>query len=147
MPTCADLSIVCGADFTPDARRFSEGKPIELIHGEALIAVVRAVQTTRSSTPKARSAREKTLTPGATPLMHNESPQPAPNAGAPWSSEPFGATARSSGAAPDIQPVGPPDRKHDWINQPESLLTRQLASTTARHRSLCCCQRLPDSKP
>ena len=36
--------IVCVGDFTPDARHFSEGKPIELIHGEVLLDMVRAVQ-------------------------------------------------------------------------------------------------------
>ena len=41
----AAVKIVAVGDYTTDARRFAEGKPIELINGEALIALVRDVQT------------------------------------------------------------------------------------------------------
>ena len=40
------VKIVAVGDFTPDARRFAQGKPIELIHGEALLAMIRGVQNT-----------------------------------------------------------------------------------------------------
>ncbi len=41
--------------FTPDAARFANGKPIELIDGETLLAMIRSVQATpHSSAPKER---------------------------------------------------------------------------------------------
>jgi restriction system protein len=49
------VKIVAIGDFTPDAQRFAQGKPLELIHGEALLALVRAVQSTQvraDPTPK-----------------------------------------------------------------------------------------------
>ncbi|MGH8160835.1 MAG: restriction endonuclease, partial [Gammaproteobacteria bacterium] len=39
------VKIVAVGDFTPDARRFAQGKPIELIHGEALLTMIREAQT------------------------------------------------------------------------------------------------------
>lgn len=50
------VKIVAIGDFTPDAQQFAQGKPIELIHGEALLALVRAVQST---TPAAASPAPK----------------------------------------------------------------------------------------
>ena len=41
----AAVKIVAVGDYTADAQRFAEGKPIELIHGEALLKTVREVQT------------------------------------------------------------------------------------------------------
>jgi restriction system protein len=38
------VKIVSVGDFTPDAQRFALGKPIELIHGEALLTMIRDVQ-------------------------------------------------------------------------------------------------------
>src|SRR6185312_11389818 len=38
------VKIVAIGDFTPDARRFAQGKPIDLIHGEALLTLIRNVQ-------------------------------------------------------------------------------------------------------
>lgn len=38
------VKIVAIGDFTPDAQRFAQGKPIELIHGEVLLALIRSVQ-------------------------------------------------------------------------------------------------------
>lgn len=40
------VKIVAVGDFTPDAQRFAQGKPIELVHGEALLSLVRVVQNT-----------------------------------------------------------------------------------------------------
>lgn len=49
----AAVKIVALGDYTPDAHRFAQGKPIELIHGDELIATVRKLQTakTRSTGP------------------------------------------------------------------------------------------------
>src|SRR5690348_12218182 len=44
------VKIVAVGDFTPDAQRFVQGKPIELIHGEALLALVQAMQSTPPAT-------------------------------------------------------------------------------------------------
>jgi restriction system protein len=41
----AAVKIVAVGDYTTDAQRFAQGKPIELIHGDALLAMVRHVQT------------------------------------------------------------------------------------------------------
>lgn len=49
--SAAAVKIVAVGAYTVDARRFAQGKPIELIHGEALLAMVREVQT--SATAKA----------------------------------------------------------------------------------------------
>lgn len=38
-------------DYTPDARRFAEGKPIELINGVELVDLIRAVQTSAGTGP------------------------------------------------------------------------------------------------
>jgi restriction system protein len=43
----AAVKIVALGDYTGDARRFAEGKPIELIHGGELIATVRSLQATK----------------------------------------------------------------------------------------------------
>ena len=44
----ADVKIVALGDYTPDAHRFAQGKPIELIHGGALISSVRSLQTMKA---------------------------------------------------------------------------------------------------
>ncbi|MEP6898813.1 MAG: restriction endonuclease [Rhodanobacter sp.] len=44
----AAVKIVALGDYTSEARRFAQGKPIELIHGGDLIATVRSVQTTKA---------------------------------------------------------------------------------------------------
>ena len=44
----AAVKIVTLGDYTPDALRFAQGKPIELIHGDALLAIVREAQTKRT---------------------------------------------------------------------------------------------------
>lgn len=41
------VKIVTVGDFTPDAQRFAQDKPIELIRGEALLALVRSVQVSK----------------------------------------------------------------------------------------------------
>jgi restriction system protein len=67
------VKIVAVGDFTPDAQRFAQGKPIELIHGEALLALVRDAQNT---TPAIAKSTPKPTTAGAA------SPD-CPNCGAP----------------------------------------------------------------
>jgi len=44
----AAVKIVALGDYTPDARRFTQGKPIELIHGGELLATVHSLQTTKA---------------------------------------------------------------------------------------------------
>jgi restriction system protein len=67
------VKIVAVGDFTPDAQRFAQGKPIELIRGDALLALVQAVQST---TPAAANPAPKlTATSVAAP--------DCPNCGAP----------------------------------------------------------------
>ena len=46
----AAVKIVALGDYTPDARCFAQGKPIELIHGGELITTVRSLQKTRART-------------------------------------------------------------------------------------------------
>jgi restriction system protein len=48
------VKIVAIGNFTADAQRFAQGKPIELIHGEALLALIRGVQV---ATPVPLAAR------------------------------------------------------------------------------------------
>ena len=67
------VKIVAVGDFTPDAQRFAQGKPIELIHGEALLAMVQDAQNTA---PAVAESTSKPTTAGAT------SPD-CPNCGAP----------------------------------------------------------------
>lgn len=45
------IKIVCVGDFTPDARRFAQGKEIELVSGEELVAIVRQVQVPQAARP------------------------------------------------------------------------------------------------
>jgi restriction system protein len=42
------IKIVAVGDFTLDAQRFVQGKPIELVHGEALLAMIREAQASDS---------------------------------------------------------------------------------------------------
>jgi len=53
----AAVKIVAAGDYTADARRFALGKPIELIHGGALLAMVREGQTP----PPAKTATIETI--------------------------------------------------------------------------------------
>ncbi|WHZ18738.1 MAG: hypothetical protein OJF55_000887 [Rhodanobacteraceae bacterium] len=66
------VKIVAVGDFTPDARRFAQGKPIELIHGEALLAMIRGAQ---NATPVMTDSTSKSTTGAALP--------DCPNCGAP----------------------------------------------------------------
>lgn len=66
------VKIVAVGDFTPDAQRFAQGKPIDLIHGEALLAMVRAVQSTTHSAPDRTSK----------PTAGNIAPPDCPSCGA-----------------------------------------------------------------
>jgi restriction system protein len=52
------VKIVALGDYTADARRFADGKPIELIHGDELIAMVHSLQ----------SAKPRPTSPMDTPL-------------------------------------------------------------------------------
>ena len=59
------VKIVAIGDFTPDARRFAQGKPIELIHGEALLVMIRSAQESPSTAtdPSATRTAASTATP------------------------------------------------------------------------------------
>lgn len=59
------IKIVAIGDYTPDAKRFAEGKSIELIHGEALLALVRDVQQALRATarPSLNTAMHKVAAP------------------------------------------------------------------------------------
>ncbi len=65
----AAVKIVAVGDYTADAQRFAQGKSIELIHGEALLAMVREVQT-----PTPSKAATATTKPVVTAI-----PDPAPS--------------------------------------------------------------------
>lgn len=60
--------IVCSGDFTADARQFAAGKPIRLVNGEALLALVYGVQRTDASLPRftKRSAPGEPADPATT---------------------------------------------------------------------------------
>jgi len=45
------IKIVAAGDFTQDAQRFAQGKPIELVHGDALLGLIRTVQTSAADRP------------------------------------------------------------------------------------------------
>lgn len=73
------VKIVAIGSYTDDARRFAEGKPIELIHGEALLAMIRAVQTplaTADSSPVTKTAAPDAQQPHRSAI--NPLPHPAP---------------------------------------------------------------------
>lgn len=58
------VKIVAVGDFTPDAQRFAQGKPIDLIHGEALLAMIRDAQAPDSeqrSVPHALPSASSTV--------------------------------------------------------------------------------------
>ncbi|KZC16132.1 restriction endonuclease [Rhodanobacter sp. FW510-R12] len=64
----AAVKIVAVGDYTADAQRFAQGKPIELIHGEALLAMVREGQTpTSAKTTKATIRPDVTTKPDPAP--------------------------------------------------------------------------------
>lgn len=67
------VKIVAVGHFTPDALRFAQGKPIELIHGEALLAMIRCVQESPSIATD----------PPAKPTAARASTPDCPNCGAP----------------------------------------------------------------
>ena len=67
------VKIVAVGDFTQDAQRFAQGKPIELIHGEALLALIQAGQST---TPVAADPTPK-------PTVTNAGAPDCPTCGAP----------------------------------------------------------------
>ena len=68
--SAAAVKIVAVGDYTADAQRFAQGKPIELIHGKTLFAMVREGQTT---TPA-----KVTMTTIRPVVMTTSDPDPAP---------------------------------------------------------------------
>ncbi|WP_407473041.1 restriction endonuclease [Xanthomonas campestris pv. raphani] len=51
------VKIACVGTYTKDAERFAEGKPIELIGGEQLLGMIRAVQQHATAPPTPQAAR------------------------------------------------------------------------------------------
>jgi restriction system protein len=78
------VKIVAVGAFTPDAQRFAQDKPIELIHGEALLALIRDVQNTGFSktTPISPRAAEAT-DPTPKPIAASPASPECPSCGAP----------------------------------------------------------------
>jgi restriction system protein len=70
----AAMKIVAVGDYTADAQRFAQGKPIELIHGEALIAIVREGQTP----PSAKKATAETAAAVAVATHPDSAPSANP---------------------------------------------------------------------
>lgn len=63
------VKIVAIGEFTPDAQRFAQGKPVELIHGAVLLALIRDVQNTTptTSSPSAQLTATSVATHSACP--------------------------------------------------------------------------------
>ena len=78
------VKIVAVGDFTPDAQRFAQGKPIELIHGDALLALIRDVQNTSFSRTTPISPRAPaTADPTTKPIAASAALPDCPSCGAP----------------------------------------------------------------
>jgi restriction system protein len=77
--SAAAVKIVAVGDYTADAQRFAQGKPIELIHGEALLAMVREVQTPTPAKTAAATTRPVVM---ATPYPMPPSNPVCPKCGA-----------------------------------------------------------------
>lgn len=69
------VKIVAVGDYTADAQRFAQGKPIELIHGEALLAMVRERQTSRPAKTAMMTKPIVTTTPDPTPSTNPVCPK------------------------------------------------------------------------
>jgi restriction system protein len=64
------VKIVAVGDYTADARRFAEGKPIELINGEVLLALVHEVQVlTPTKVATATTSTVNTTEPETVPSL------------------------------------------------------------------------------
>ena len=78
------VKIVAVGDFTPDAQRFAQGKPIELIHGEALLALIRDVQNAGfSRTPPISPRAPAEADPTPKPIAASPASPDCPSCGAP----------------------------------------------------------------
>lgn len=76
------VKIVCVGDFTAEARRFVQDKPIELIHGDALLAMIREAQTASPRKPNPGSrTKQPTAAKPATPRPPRKAPD-CPRCGA-----------------------------------------------------------------
>lgn len=75
----AAVKIVAVGDYTADAQRFAQGKPIELIHGEALLAMVREGQTPAPAPATAAAPARPVV--AATPEPAPSSPPSCPTCG------------------------------------------------------------------
>ena len=76
-----DIKIVCVGDYTPDARKFADGKAIELITGENLLTMVNAAQQDRP--PIAVPRTDPVYAPVAPPDSPADPPQACPKCSSP----------------------------------------------------------------
>ena len=65
-----EVKIACSGSYTRDAEEFAQGKPIELIGGEELLRMIRAVQTAPAQAARAAEA--------ATPVPDASTPAASP---------------------------------------------------------------------
>lgn len=78
------IKIVAIGDFTPDAQRFVQGKPMELVHGEVLLAMIQDVQSTGFSKTASVSPRVSAVdNPNPKPASASAASPDCPNCGAP----------------------------------------------------------------
>ncbi len=125
----AAVKIVSTGSYTPDAERFAQGKPIELIRGEELLAMVRAVQAAgRPSPADSRTRPDRTQhdrrtqsgriqpeqarpsTAPAAAVASTPVPRPAPTLAQASASDPASAPASASAStvvAPTETPLCP----------------------------------------
>lgn len=87
------VKIVCVGDYTPDARRFAEGKAIELITGADLVEMVQDVR--QASTPPSTSHAEPVVAPAPTPMPADSVAPTCPKCSGPMAPR----TNRQTGAA------------------------------------------------
>lgn len=113
----AAVKIVALGDYTSDARRFAQGKPIELIHGGELIATVRSLQT----------AKARAKSPMDTPLVIGGSMLASLLVIAGFSSSPASApqpvAAESVVVQPTVRPESPPTPRHSATSTPRTQPT------------------------
>lgn len=96
----AAVKIVAVGSYTNDARRFAQGKPIELIHGEALLAMVREGQADH------RNATVLPTTPTASVAEPPSQPQAQASTNADNSRQGDVGAVQTSGASPTCPRCG-----------------------------------------
>jgi len=111
-----------------DARRFAQGKPIELIHGQALLAMIREAQSEAQST-----ASTPQLAPSNT-SRQPDGPPDCPQAALSWSNATIVAPGMRSGAARSTRVVA----VLDPLNQMRLLIVVRKLSLTLFWKPMTC---------